>query len=172
MTQAVVWTYFLLIVGTMLVFISYWLVAEALFPAFVRRTRDQYKRPGKATLLGLLMVAPLFGVGLWFGKLNFPIGTFGTTGLIVVLGLLGSSGLSLRIGQGMPSPTDESQPWRRVLRGGTILAFTFLLPFIGWFVILPWTLVSGFAAAITSFSSGRPEPQPAVPATAPKEVVG
>ena len=51
----------------------------------------------------------------------------------------------------MPSPTDASQPWRRVLRGGTVLTLTFLLPFVGWFLILPWTLISGFGAAITSF---------------------
>ena len=171
MTQADVWKYFLLIVGTMLVFISYWLAAEALFPAFVRRARLQYKRPGRATLLGVLMVGPLFALGLWMGKANFPVGAFGVTGLIVVLGLIGSTGLSLQIGLGLPSPADEAQPWRRVLRGGSILTCTFLLPFIGWFVILPWTLVSGFAVAMTSFSSGRPEPQPAVPATAPKEAV-
>jgi len=41
-------------------------------------------------------------------------------------------------------------PWRRVLRGGVVLSFAFLLPVIGWFVLLPWTLVSGVGASLGS----------------------
>ena len=38
--------------------------------------------------------------------------------------------------------------WRRVLRGGIVLAFSFLLPFVGWVIIPLWVLVSGFGAFI------------------------
>ena len=36
----------------------------------------------------------------------------------------------------------------RVLRGGTVLTLTFLLPFVGWIGLTIWTLVSGFAALV------------------------
>jgi len=42
-----------------------------------------------------------------------------------------------------------------VLRGGILLALTFLLPFVGWFVLPIWALVSGFGAFILSVQELR-----------------
>jgi hypothetical protein len=72
-----------------------------------------------------------------------------------MLGMIGSAGLTLRIGAGLPSPLDEQQPWRRVLRGGILLSLTFLLPVVGWFVLPIWALVSGFGAFILSVQELR-----------------
>lgn len=180
MIMADVWKIFLLIVGTMLVFISYWVAAEALFPQMVARTRSLYQRPFKLTLLGLVLAVPLIALGIFVMNLpTAPVKIIG--GLIislpVVAGLAGSSGLCQKVGLGLPMPADEQQPWRRVLRGGIVLTVTFLLPFIGWFFILPWTLVSGFAAAVLAILPERRQstPQPvaeAAPASAPKEALG
>jgi hypothetical protein len=41
---------------------------------------------------------------------------------------------------------DEVQPWRRVLRGGGVLALLFAVPLLGWFAMLPLTLASGLGA--------------------------
>ena len=68
-----------------------------------------------------------------------------------------------RIGAGLPSPLDEQQPWRRVLRGGILLALTFLLPFVGWFVLPIWALVSGFGAFLLSVRERKPSPDAAPP---------
>ena len=83
-----------------------------------------------------------------------------------MLGLAGSAGLTLRIGAGLPSPRDEREPWRRVLRGGILLAFSFLLPVVGWFIIPIWVLVSGFGAFLLCVKE-RPVEKPAglAPAT-------
>jgi hypothetical protein len=43
----------------------------------------------------------------------------------------------------LPAPDDERQPWRRVLRGGAVLGLTFVLPLIGWFLVLPVSLLMG-----------------------------
>jgi hypothetical protein len=67
--------------------------------------------------------------------------------------------LVLRIGAGLPSPTDEQQPWRRVLRGGILLALTFLLPIVGWIVLPLWALVSGLGAFLLSLRGPRPSSQ-------------
>lgn len=143
---------FLLILGGLLIFISFWLAAEALFPALVERARDQYRRPWKLTFAGLAMVAPLLGLALAISKaannplMNILAITVG--GVVVLGGLAGSAGLAKRIGAGLPSPVDDTQPWRRVLRGGIVLTLTYLLPFIGWLGLSIWTLVSGFAALV------------------------
>lgn len=44
-------------------------------------------------------------------------------------------------------------PW--VLRGGIVLVPTLLVPLLGWFLLLPWTLVSGFGAALLAWRSRR-----------------
>jgi hypothetical protein len=80
-----------------------------------------------------------------------------------MLGLVGSAGLILRIGSGLPSPADEQQPWRRVLRGGILFALTFLLPIVGWFVLPIWALVSGFGAFILSVKERKPVSHEAPP---------
>jgi hypothetical protein len=156
--------WFLLIVGLLLVFNSYWLASTALFPNMVERARAAYARPVRALFLGLLLAVPLIALGAFIGRVNNPV--LKLTGisvgsLPVVLGLLGSAGLSLRIGAGMASPVDVAQPWRRVLRGGIVLSLGFLLPFIGWFGVLPLTLLSGVGAAVTAFWQGR---RPVLPA--------
>ncbi len=168
--------WFLLIVGTQIVFVSYWLAAQALFPQAVERAREKYSRPWKLTFIGLLMSAPLIFVGILIFQRNNPLFKIVGAALIllpVVVGLMGSAGLNLRIGAGLPSPLDEAQPWRRVLRGAIVLALMFLLPVIGWFVLLPWTLITGFAAAVLACAGGKKTEPIAPPALAPmKEMAG
>lgn len=143
--------WFLLILGALLTLIAHWLGAHALFPALVRRARERYvSSPVKATLVGLAIAAPTLVIAIALGKnAPHPLVKSLAVGLALLAGLLalvGSAGLVERIGIGMPSAVDEGQPWRRVLRGGVVLGLAFLMPFLGWFVLLPWTLVSGLGA--------------------------
>lgn len=144
---------FLLIVGLLTVYVSYWLIAQALFPRLVERARQHYAKPVKITFIGLVAAALPFVAGAAVSKLPNPaLKITGVTLMVIpaMLGLIGSAGLILRIGAGLPSPADEQQPWRRVLRGGILFALTFLLPIVGWFVLPIWALVSGFGAFILS----------------------
>jgi hypothetical protein len=150
---------FLLIVGGLLIFLSYWLAAEALFPALVERARDQYCRPWKLTFAGLAMCAPLLALAFACTKLNNPLMNIVSLillGIVLFGGLAGSAGFAKRIGAGLPSPLDETQPWRRVLRGGIVLTLTYLLPFIGWMGLSIWTLVTGFAAFVFAVREAKP----------------
>jgi hypothetical protein len=152
---------FLLIVGLLTVYVSYWLIAQALFPHLVERSRQQYAKPVKITLVGLLAAALPLAAGAIISNLPNPVLKFIGVSLMVIpamLGLIGSAGLILRIGSGLPSPADEQQPWRRVLRGGILFALTFLLPFVGWFVLPLWALVSGFGAFILSVRERKSSP--------------
>ena len=143
-----------LILGTQIILVCHWLAAEALFPNLVERASRQYGSHWfKATLLGLVAVAPLLAVGFGLGALPHPVAKAISVVVLSVpalLGLAGSAGFCRRLGAGMPSVIDEQQPWRRMLRGGVVLVFLFLLPVIGWFIVLPWALVSGLGALLLS----------------------
>ena len=159
----------LIIVGILTIYVSYWLLAEALFPTFVDRASRQYGRPFKITVVGLAGAVVPFLLGALLGNVPNPLlKVMGITLMVVpgMLGLAGSAGLTLRIGAGLPSPRDEREPWRRVLRGGILLAFSFLLPVVGWFIIPIWVLVSGFGAFLLCVKE-RPVEKPAglAPAT-------
>lgn len=160
MIMADVLKIFLLILGTLLMFVAYWLAASALFPGFVARARECYGRPCRALGVGLLCAVPFVLLALALFKIskNPVMNIVGVISLAipVLLGLFGSSGLAQRIGVGMSSPLDEQQPWRRTLRGGTVLSLTFLLPFIGWFGVIIGTLVTGAGAAVLAIR-GRPK---------------
>lgn len=149
---------FLIIVGLLTVYVSYWLVAQALFPAVVERARQHYSKPVKLTFIGLLAAVVPVVLGAIISNLPNPaLKLTGVTLMLVpaLLGMIGSAGLVARIGAGLPAPGDEQQPWRRVLRGGILLSLTFLLPFVGWFVLPIWALVSGFGAFILSVQELR-----------------
>src|SRR6266550_2364484 len=135
-----------IILGILIVYVSYWLLAEALFPRLVESAGRHYGRPVRITFLGLAAALPPVVLGIALSKTPNPLLKFtGVTLLILpgLLGLMGSAGLTFRIGQGLPAPTDTAQPWKRVLRGGIVLAFSFLLPVVGWIIVPLWVLVSG-----------------------------
>jgi len=143
--------WFLMIAGAYLALNAYWLAAVALFRPTVERARLTYAtRPVAATLLGLLAFVPVALVFFVFTKaVGHPAVRLVTGGLIMVplvLALVGSAGLADKIGAGLASPVDEAQPWRRVLRGGGVLALLFVVPLLGWFAMLPLTLASGLGA--------------------------
>jgi hypothetical protein len=173
MIVADVLTWFLIIAGVYLVLTCYWLSSFALFPRAVEACAERYARPARATLAGLLVLVPVLVAGLGAAnavKARGPSGALKIALLLLLLpAFLGSAGLALRIGSGLPSARDAAEPWRRLLRGGLVLAPTFLLPFLGWFVLLPWTLVSGFGAALLAWrGAGRVAP-PAPPPEAPSD---
>ena len=153
MADILLWT--LIILGAYGVLVAYWVGAYALFPKLVERCHATYGlRPVASTLVGLLILLPALGLGIAAAKaLPHPAVQTPVIGVLLVVGLLclvGSAGLALRIGSGMASPLDAAQPWRRPLRGGIVLGLTFVMPFLGWFVLLPWTLVSGLGAFVLS----------------------
>jgi hypothetical protein len=177
MIMADVWKIVFLILGTQAVMVSYWLLAAALFPEALRRSRAGYDyRIGRLTLLGLVTAIPSLLIGAALLQQG-PHPLLKLIGALLVsapvaLGLAGSAGLCDRIGAGLPGDADARLPWRRVLRGGVVLSFAFVLPVLGWFVLLPWTLVSGVGASLGSLRRKRAVARPvavAAPSAAPTE---
>jgi hypothetical protein len=153
MNLADVFTFLFVILGFLIVFVGYWLMAFGLFPRQTERCAAQISRaPVKTTLLGAITLVPLISLGLLISS-KAPNGGAKILGLglalmALLVALLGAAGLALRIGQGLHSARDEAEPWRRVLRGGIVLGLTFVLPFLGTFVLMPFAFISGFGAMI------------------------
>lgn len=153
-----------IILGILLVFVSYWLAAEALFPSLVGRARERYQgQPVKTTLIGCLIVVPATLIGLGLGSIPHPVAKL--LGMLIgsvplLLGLAGSAGLAQRIGLGLPSQLDDQQTWRRMLRGSVVLSLTFLLPVVGTFLVMPWTVISGVGAAVLAMRTPSAVPAP------------
>jgi hypothetical protein len=175
MNLADVFTILLVILGFLIVYVSYWLMSAALFPKFAEHCAAQIGRaPIKTALLGAVTFAPLVAIGMGIGsKIPNPAAKllgFSVALAALLAALFGSAGLALRIGQGLKSARDETEPWRRVLRGGIVLVLTFVLPFLGWFAVMPLTFVVGFGAfLICMFQKKLPASAPVV-ATEPPPV--
>jgi hypothetical protein len=158
----------LIIIGFLLCYVVYWLASAALFPAVVERAKQQYDtRPVRATLAGLGLALPFIALSIGIGQVAHPVAKMlgvALIGIPVLYGLLGSAGLALRIGTGMKSSIDDAHPWRRMLRGSVVLSLTFLLPVIGWFIIMPWAIISGLGASVISMFQKQPALQSAADA--------
>jgi hypothetical protein len=147
--------------------VNYWLLAEALFPAMVERAGRQYAHPVKLTLVGLATALVPVVVGFILANQANPLTKIVGLTLVIVpgmIGLAGSSGLALRIGIGLNSPLDATQPWRRVLRGGIVLSCSFLLPVVGWVILPLWVLVSGLGAFLLALKEQKAKFPSAPPA--------
>jgi hypothetical protein len=65
-------------------------------------------------------------------------------------------------------------PWRVTLRGGAALGLAFLLPILGWFVILPMSMTVGcgasFLSLLRTIAASRDQRRQAIvtPAEAPE----
>jgi hypothetical protein len=179
MNLADVFTVLFIIVGFLIVFVGYWLAAAGLFPSFVERCAERVGRaPVPSVALGAATMIPQVVLGFVLSS-KAPNGAGKILGLVIVgiavlLALVGSAGVALRIGTGLKSARDEQEPWRRVLRGGVVLGLTFVLPFLGTFVILPGALLGGYGAFVLTAFQRRTKrvavPEEAVIVSAPSSV--
>jgi hypothetical protein len=166
MNLADVFTVVLVIAGLLTFFVGLWLMAVGLFPRVIDRCADRIgTMPLRCAGVGVACLVPWITVGVLLGR-SMPDapGKLLSAALIVgaiLTALFGTAGLALRIGQGLSSAGDAAEPWRRVLRGGVVLAITYLT-----FVLLPLTLLAGLGAFVLA-GFGRRTPGPASQPTAP-----
>src|SRR5271170_109961 len=94
----------LIVVGILAIYVNYWLLAEALFPALVERASRQYANPVKLTVVGFATAIVPVVLGLILANQASPVTKVVGLTLVVVpgmIGLAGSAGLALRIGVGL-----------------------------------------------------------------------
>ncbi len=166
MIMADVFKILFLVLGGLIIVNAYWLLTEALATNAVRRARDLYtNRPfrtmlvgvaagGPATFLGIVLLSSGGGVPSFAG--------FTVLSVLVLIALFGSTGFIRLVGEGLPAERDAREPWRAVMRGGSVVSIACLLPIAGWFIVLPITLASGVGAVICvmmPIGSRKPAPE-------------
>lgn len=148
-----------LLAGLLVAMVGFFLLVFALWPAFAGRTRTCFtETPIRSVLLGAVVGG--FFLALAAGLTNAASGGVKAMGVVLAavtlaFGLAGAGGLAGRIGAGLARPSDEGQLWRQTLRGGVVLATTFLLPLLGWFLILPVAVFGGIGASLRSMFPRR-----------------
>ena len=83
----------LIIIGNLLIYVSYWLLAEALFPKLVESASRHYRHPFKITFLGLGAALLPVILGIALSKTANPLFKFLGISLLVIPGMLGLAGL-------------------------------------------------------------------------------
>lgn len=154
MLMADILAYFFVVLGFMLAFPGLWLLCRGLWPTLVNESNvDCEKGLIKPFLVGL----PITGVSLFaaiaLSKIGGPVGGVGaivTFALFIIYASSGVSGLVTVIGQRLPSPADKDRPWNATIRGGVVLELSWLLPLVGWFILLPASFIIGAGAATRS----------------------
>ena len=140
---------FFVIVGVLLAFAGLWLLCRGLWPEAVEAAAQRCaKRIWPYFLAGI----PLTLVMIILTRALFLLGPVGKLLAVAVVccymlqAHTGVSGLVTAIGRRLPSPLDQHSPWRATLRGGIALELTYLLPILGWFIVLPASIIIGTGA--------------------------
>lgn len=148
------------IIGFLLSFQGLWLICRALWPTRVETAAMRCRDNGLACFfLGLPVMALTLLVAVVIGK---RLGTFGILigsgiGLLLLMyASIGAAGLATHLGQRLPSPSDAQRPWRATVRGAVVLELAWLIPILGWFGLLPISLIIGAGATTLGFFRAKP----------------
>ncbi len=168
---------FFVILGLMLALPALWLLCRGLWPLTVTSAASVCKKGLlKPFLVGLPIAVMAFIAVAALGNLG-PAGKIGAA-VLASLGLMfancGVAGLATCVGERLASAADAGRGWRATLRGGVALELSYLLPILGWFIILPISVTIGCGAALiaslrkllASSRSSLPEPPASVNAEA------
>jgi hypothetical protein len=161
---------FLFLVGVLIAFPALWLLSLGLWTRAVTACAERNSRGLiKSFFVGLpIIVVNIVIMGL-LGKLPGPVGQLSPLLDLSVLFLyssVGVAGLATMLGSRLPSPADAERPWKATLRGGIVLVLSFLFPILGWFLVLPFSLVIG-CGTLTRVLLVRGKPKASPPDTAP-----
>lgn len=138
---------FLVVVGVLIAFPALWLFCRGLWTTTVCACAERNNGGMvKSFFTGLpIVIASIFLMGI-SGKLPGPVGQLSPLFLIGILLLyssVGVAGIATMLGARLSSPGDAERPWKTTLRGGIVLVLSFLFPLLGWFLLLPGSLVIG-----------------------------
>lgn len=153
--------FFLLAAGCASIAVLITLVS-VLFPVLVERAGDEAdRRHGRAVLLGflnVLLIAAIAAVLAILGeRVRFPLFLIlgGLILVVLVIGLLlGLAAMALLIGRKLQP---DRTGWPQVLWGGGAWVVASLVPYVGWFLFLPYLLFRGFGGVVMAASAMRRE---------------
>jgi hypothetical protein len=145
---------FLVVLGFMLALPGLWLLCRGLWPKTVENTTQDCQR---GLLFPFLVGIPITVVTV-VATIIASKSLGGASGIVslaivclfVLFASTGIAGLTTSVGMKLPSPADLDRPWKATIRGSIVLELAFLLPILGWFIILPSALIIGSGCALRS----------------------
>ena len=150
--------YFLIAAGVILSLPALWLLMRARWPhRFEKLRMVAARRVWVSFLAGLVPLA--FTVGLVTlliqrakrGDIVGVAGSMLVSGIMITWALAGLSGLATLVGERLVPNGASSDPWKTTLRGGIVLVCLFCMPFVGWFALLPVSIITGAGMMTRSF---------------------
>ncbi len=142
---------FFVILGLLIAFPSLWLLCSGLWPAFVSESCQLFEKGIlKSFFIGIPVTAASVFIIAALGKLPASFGQIGgilSFSLLMLCAQSGLAGLAMLLGRRLKSPVDQERPWKGTLRGGVVLALSYLLPLLGWFLILPASVIIGIGSS-------------------------
>jgi hypothetical protein len=142
---------FFVFLGFLLALPGLWLLCRGLWPQTVTNAAAVCQRGLiKPFLAGLPLTAAIIFAAVALGNLGPPgkIGAAAAVCFYLMIANCGVAGLATTIGERLPSRIDAGQAWRATLRGGIALELAYLLPILGWFLILPASVTIGCGASL------------------------
>ena len=145
---------FFVILGLLSAFPGLWLLCRGLWPNMVASSADRCRNGLiKPILVGAPLSAAVIVFAIVFAKFPGGLGAIVSAAIICAFAMVanaGVAGFATCIGERLASPVDAARPWKATLRGGIVLELSYLLPVLGWFVILPLSIIIGCGAATLS----------------------
>ena len=170
MLMADVFSITLIILGFLLAQQGLWLLSRALWPRrFAAATVRCRRNPVASFFVGLPVTA---AVVVLFAVLGNKLGAAGQVAAFAVFVLfwiyanIGTAGLVTHVGETLKSPTDRDRPWAATVRGGVVTELAWLLPIVGWPVLLFASIVLGAGATTLSWFRVKPRSELTAPAEA------
>lgn len=134
-------------------FASLSVILSVLLPRAVSRARDQAeRRPGRSVAIGALAaVTTAIAAGAFWRAPAPPlhVGAVFTILFALGLGVLGGAGLSAALGLRAVQGSGPAGV-RDLLRGALLLESAALLPLVGWFIVLPASLLLALGAGVAT----------------------
>lgn len=148
---------FLIFAGLLGVSLAAWaamVLSCMLFPARCATGAQELEyHPVRAFFIGLSILLPVGGVGMFLIALPAPVAKF--LGLVVWLILLafaafGSGGLARLVGQRVQTTGGASTFYGGYVRGASLVVLACHIPLVGWFLFAPLLLVCSLGMATRS----------------------
>ncbi len=145
-------------IGVGISLVAFFTVVNVLFGRLVTRIEEKSdESPGRSFFLGLLNTAfiAVLSLALWSIAENSGIGILAIPSLILLalfaIGVIfGGTALVRTIGKRLYADREERT---QMLWGGLITVLACAVPYIGWFLLLPYLLLRGFGAFLMTLTA-------------------
>ncbi|MFN8411062.1 MAG: hypothetical protein U0Z26_01605 [Anaerolineales bacterium] len=145
---------------------AYFLVVSVLFPQRTIKTKNTSQlMTGRSfgiglvnllffTLIAFVLISISDKVNNGFVKGILTIPAFLILAMLAIMLSFGLTGVSITIGESL---FPELVTWKQTLWGSVLLCFACALPFVGWFLLLPYAGFTGAGAFILGLFQREPK---------------